>query len=103
MANSQNKHVYQLPQSKLKGIKSYPFIYWISDEFREKFGEKLLDDVVDIKQGIATSNNNRFLRYWWEIIGSNQSYYPYSKEESMLNGQEIYGYISIGKRKMLST
>ena len=79
VANSQNKHVYQLPQSKLKGIKSYPFIYWISDEFREKFGEKLLDDVVDIKQGIATSNNNRFLRYWWEIIGSNQSYYPYSK------------------------
>ena len=79
VANSQNKHVYQLPQSKLKGIKSYPFIYWISDEFREKFGEKLLDDVVDIKQGIATSNNNRFLRYWWEITGSNQSYYPYSK------------------------
>lgn len=77
--NSQNKHVYQLPQSKLKEIKSYPFIYWISDEFREKFGDKLLDDVVDVKQGIATSNNNRFLRYWWEITGSNQSYYPYSK------------------------
>lgn len=75
----QNVRVYQLPQSKLKDIKSYPFIYWISDEFREKFGDKLLDDVVDVKQGIATSNNNRFLRYWWEITGSNQSYYPYSK------------------------
>ena len=79
VTKSQNKHVYQLPQSKLKGIKSYPFIYWISDEFREKFSDKLLDDVVDVKQGIATSNNNRFLRYWWEITGSNQSYYPYSK------------------------
>ena len=75
----QNVRVYQLPQSKLTDIKSYPFIYWISDEFREKFGDKLLDDVVDVKQGIATSNNNRFLRYWWEITGSNQSYYPYSK------------------------
>lgn len=79
VTKSQNKHVYQLPQSKLKGIKSYPFIYWISDEFREKFSDKLLDDVVDVKQGIATSNNNRFLRYWWEITGSNQSYYPYYK------------------------
>lgn len=79
VTKSQNKHVHQLPQSKLKDIKSYPFIYWISDEFREKFGDKLLDDVVDVKQGIATSNNNRFLRYWWEITGSNQSYYPYSK------------------------
>ena len=34
-----NKHVYTIPQSKLKGIKSYPFIYWISDEFREMFSK----------------------------------------------------------------
>ena len=34
-----NDRVYTLPQKKLKGIKSYPFIYWISDEFREKFAE----------------------------------------------------------------
>lgn len=74
-----NDRVYTLPQSKLRGIKSWPFIYWISDEFREKFGEKSLADVVDIKQGIATSNNNRFLRYWWEIEGSSQTYYAYSK------------------------
>ncbi len=77
--NSQNKHVYQLPQSKLKEIKSYPFIYWISDEFRSFFSGLILDDVVDVRVGIQTSNNNRFLRYWWEIKGSSQLYYPYSK------------------------
>lgn len=74
-----NDRVYTLPQSKLKGIKSYPFIYWISDEFREKFGDLSLNDVVNIKQGIATTNNNRFCRFWWEIKGSKQQYYPYSK------------------------
>ena len=74
-----NKHVHTLPQSKLKGIKSYPFIYWISDEFREKFQTISLDDVVNIKQGIATTNNNRFCRFWWEVYGSKQKYYPYSK------------------------
>lgn len=79
MFNSQNKHVYQLPQSKLKEIKSYPFIYWISDEFRSFFSGLILDDVVDVRVGIQTSNNNRFLRYWWEIKGSSQLYYPYSK------------------------
>ena len=62
-----NKHVYTLPQSKLKGIKSYPFIYWISDEFREKFGKTIMDEIFDIRAGIQTSNNNRFLRYPWEI------------------------------------
>lgn len=74
-----NDRVYLLPQDKLKAIKSWPFIYWISDEFREKFGNLLLDDVAKIKQGIATTNNNRFCRLWWEIEGSSQNYYPYSK------------------------
>ena len=61
-----NDRVYLLPQDKLKAIKSWPFIYWISDEFREKFGSSSLEDVVDNKQGLATGNNDRFLRYWWE-------------------------------------
>ena len=62
-----DKHVYTLPQSKLKGIKSYPFIYWISDEFRKKFGGMIMDEIFNIRAGIQTSNNNRFLRYPWEI------------------------------------
>ena len=62
-----NDRVYTLPQSKLKGIKSYPFIYWISDEFREKFGLPTIEETLKNCQGLITSNNNRFLRYWWEI------------------------------------
>ena len=62
-----NDRVYTLPQSKLKGIKSFPFIYWISDEFRGKFGKTIMDEIFDIRAGIQTSNNNRFLRYPWEI------------------------------------
>jgi hypothetical protein len=62
-----DSHVYTLPQSKLKGIKSYPFIYWISDEFREKFALPTIEEKLKNCQGLITSNNNRFLRYWWEI------------------------------------
>lgn len=62
-----NERVYTLPQSKLKGIKSYPFIYWISDEFREKFEGKTVDDYIDVVKGLTTSDNNRFLRFWWEV------------------------------------
>ena len=68
-----NERVYQLEQSKLKIIKSYPFIYWISDEFREKFGSASLDDTFTIRQGGATGNNERCLRYWFEIDFSNIS------------------------------
>lgn len=76
--NRPNNRVYTLPQSKLKGIKSYPFIYWISDEFREKFGSKTIEEILKPAQGAATTNNNRFLRYWWEVspnsISKNQSF-----------------------------
>lgn len=68
--NRSNDRVYTLPQSKLKGIKSYPFIYWISDEFREKFALPTIEDSLKNCQGLITSNNNRFLRYWWEISSS---------------------------------
>ena len=73
ISGQSNKHIYTLPQSKLKGIKSYPFIYWISDEFREKFGEKDLDHKLAIRQGLASGDNNRFLRFWWEIDQSHIS------------------------------
>lgn len=66
IASRPNKHNYTLPQNKLKIIKSTPFIYWISDEFREKFEGILVDDKIDIRAGIQTSNNNQFLRFWWE-------------------------------------
>lgn len=62
-----NDRVYSLEQAKLKIIKSWPFIYWISDEFREKFAAGLIEKTADIRAGIQTSNNNRFLRFWWEV------------------------------------
>ena len=62
-----DKHIYTLPQSKLKGIKSYPFIYWISDEFREKFGGKTIDDIAKVISGFKTGKNEGALRLWWEV------------------------------------
>lgn len=77
--NISNSRVYTLPQSKLKGIKSYPFIYWISDEFREKFGVVDFNEMMAIRQGIATGANDRFLRFWWELNVSEFSN-DYSKD-----------------------
>ena len=66
-AGIDNDRVYHLPQSKLKEIKSYPFIYWISDEFREKFGGSTLVEVSDPKVGINSGSNERYVRFHWEI------------------------------------
>lgn len=67
VAGISNDRIYTLEQSKLKVIKSWPFIYWISDEFREKFGLNCLEDVANATVGINSGGNERFLRFWWEV------------------------------------
>ncbi|CAN5665876.1 hypothetical protein BH10BAC2_BH10BAC2_02250 [soil metagenome] len=82
-SNVYDKHVYTIQQTQLKEIEGYPFIYWISDLFREKFKLKTTNDALAIKRGCDTSNNDRVLRFWWEVQESNyaplENYPPYAK------------------------
>jgi len=63
----ENDRVYHLEQSKLKIIKSWPFIYWISDGLRDKFKTNIIKFIGKVAEGLTTANNNKYLRYWWEI------------------------------------
>lgn len=67
-----NERVYSLSQPKLKTIKSWPFIYWISNEFRQTFKKDSVKDLLKNCQGLATANNNRFLRFWWEVSSNDK-------------------------------
>ena len=70
LANRPNKHNVSLPQEKLKIIEGWPFIYWISDGFREKFQSDKLGDFLKLCSGLGTGDNDRFMRFWWEIESS---------------------------------
>ena len=49
-------------------IPGSPIAYWTSDRIREIFStEKPLGQIAQPKQGMATSDNNRFLRFWNEV------------------------------------
>lgn len=85
LAGSTHELLYSIPQSKLKTIKSWPFIYWISDEFREKFGADSLDKFFYIKNGLQTGNNNKYLRFWWEIASDQRDFEE--SEKWMLYGK----------------
>lgn len=67
IGNHTNKHNYTIAQFKLKTIEGWPFIYWISDGFREKFKGKSLDFYVEVAPGLQTGSNLYILRFWWEI------------------------------------
>jgi hypothetical protein len=45
-----------------------PVVYWISDGMRQLFAESpSLETVASSKQGLATSDNERFVRLWHEV------------------------------------
>lgn len=62
-----DNHLFIINQELLKIIEGWPFIYWISKGFRNKFKGKLTKDILDNCQGMATTDNNRFIRFWWEV------------------------------------
>lgn len=87
-----NKRVYTLPQEKLKIIEEWPFIYWISDGFREKFKGDSLFIHLRAKKGLGT-DNVRFFRFWWEIDEADMS------SNYSLDGKKWVGYVKGGPFK----
>ena len=51
--------------SKIPGC---PVAYWIGNDTFELFeNEKHFSEYVDTKSGLSTTDNNRFLRFWYEV------------------------------------
>jgi len=61
-------YVHLLNQTEFKKIPGYPFVYWISDGIRELFVKyKPMKEYSTVVAGVQTSDNDRFLRFWWEV------------------------------------
>ena len=84
----------QVATDNFSKIPGSPVAYWVSEEIIKDFeaGERL-GNISKPRQGMATTNNNRFLRLWYEVrinnIGFNltsiedtvrdEKWYPYNK------------------------
>ena len=59
---------FQAKQKDFEKIPGSPIAYWVSDKIREIFEKnQKLGEVGEAKQGLATADNNRFLRLWNEV------------------------------------
>ncbi|MFA4851029.1 MAG: BREX-1 system adenine-specific DNA-methyltransferase PglX [Bacteroidales bacterium] len=65
--NVNNKHNYVVAQKELKKIDGYPFVYWINNSLRDIFIKGDINNNFNVAAGLQTGNNDRFVRYWWEI------------------------------------
>lgn len=65
--NLPDNRTYRIKQEDLKGIKLFPFIYWISYNYRNKFSAYNLGKKADVVSGFKTGCNEVLLRFWWEV------------------------------------
>ena len=57
-----------IPQSEYLKIPGFPIAYWVSKQVIYLYeNQKQLFSIADVKVGMDTGDNSRFLRYWFEI------------------------------------
>ena len=64
-------------------IPGSPIAYWVSEKVLEAFDKySAIENLADTRKGLATGNNNRFVRDWFEINWSDIKLGATSREEA---------------------
>ena len=84
--NKTNGRYNETKQESFKSIVGHPIGYWVSEKGLKPFNNQIIiNDVATPRQGMATSDVNRFIRIWFEVsqekIGFNMS----NQQEAILS------------------
>ena len=82
-------HVSQQNFEKIPGC---PIGYWVSENLIALFGLPKIKDVLETRQGLATGNNDIFLRLWFEIARSKFKDGFSSYEQALASGYKWFPY-----------
>lgn len=95
--NQIDNYLYEQKAIEFITIPSHIFIYWISDKYMNLFkNEERLGNYVVTRQGIATGDNDRFLRFWHEIKTIEISFNSENIEEFHLSNSIYAPYVKGG-------
>ena len=91
----QGNRFAQVSTDNFSKIPGSPVAYWVKEPLRKIFATyPNLSKIAPPKQGLATADNDRFLRYWYEVVfskigfgyascedakNSNNKWFPYNK------------------------
>lgn len=58
---------YGIDQSNFEKIPGCPIGYWVSEKMIEAFSNSQMSNLVPVKKGLDTGNNEYFLKFWHEV------------------------------------
>ena len=91
--NSNCNWRFQAKQKDFEKIPGSPIAYWVSNKVREIFEKnQKLGDIGEAKQGLATADNNRFLRLWNEVNYNKIRYNMSNSQEALESKKKWFPY-----------
>lgn len=91
---------YKADQKEFEKIPGSPIAYWVSDKIREIFEKnQKLGDIGEAKQGLATADNDRFLRLWNEINCNKIGFGMKNSEEAVESRKKWFPYNKGGDKR----
>lgn len=88
-ATHDKKMFFEVEGKRFTKIPGSPIAYWASDKMLKCFSQGTrLGDIADSKQGLATADNDRFLRLWFEIEFTNIKFDAHSVSEFIESGKK---------------
>lgn len=91
--NGNDSYMYSRDMDSFQKIEDAPFAYWISERFAYVFETaKPLSMIAPPKQGLATADNNTYLRLWFEPVISKIGFGMHSCEEAEKSGLKWFPY-----------
>lgn len=79
---TRNEYYKQTSQEAFSRIPGEPIAYWVSDAFINSFKNMTIGDYGSARLGMATANNDTFLRLWFEVDHNNIGFNLSSREEA---------------------
>lgn len=99
LENKNCRYFYEANEKNFEKIPGMPIGYWASENLLEDFekGMKALN-FIEARQGLASSDNDRFLRQWHEVNKNKIKYDVIKTEETINNGYKWYPLNKGGER-----
>lgn len=86
-------YCFEVNQHEFAQIPGSPIVYWLSKSMLDTFAKnKALKEIAEPRQGLATADNARFVREWWEPSNYKTGFDCESREESIERGTKWFPY-----------
>ena len=90
-------NVFRSDAEDFLAIPAAPIAYWASSALRQSFETgKRVEDVAPVRQGFQTGDNDRYMRFWWEVSQSKIGRNSQSTEEFHAAGFKYAPYLKGG-------